>query len=245
MKFSICIPALNEEKYIKVILGCLVKQTYRDFEVVIVDGKSEDRTKEEVLKFSDKLPITLLESPKRGVSFQRNYAAKNSRNEYIIFFDADVSIEPDFLERINNQLERDPVDILTTWNKPISAKPIDEFIYLFMNIFMLELIKKKRPGAVGVFICVKKSSFEKISGFRESVSLGEDYDLAKRLHESGFSYCLLRNPKVSVSVRRFDKEGRFNVIVKNLRAAVHYLKDGDNYIDKIQGKYKHEFGKFN
>ncbi|MBW6441850.1 glycosyltransferase [Patescibacteria group bacterium] len=244
MKFSICIPTLNEEKYIGGILSCLKDQTFKDFEVIIVDGKSNDRTKEEVLKFSNDFPLRFLEAPKRGVSFQRNYAAKNAQNEYVIFFDADVKIQNDFLEKINKHLEKGNIDILTTWNKPISDKPVDEFIYLFLNIFMLELIKKKKPGAVGVFICVKKTSFEKIGGFREGVNFGEDYDLAKRLHESGFTYALLRNPKVNVSVRRFDKEGRFNMIVKNLRAARYFLTDKRNYIDKIQGKYKHEFGDF-
>ena len=244
MKFSICIPTLNEEKYVAGILGCLEKQTFKDFEVVVVDGKSTDGTKKVVLSFKDKYPLTFLEAPKRGVSFQRNYATKNAKNEYVVFFDADVHIDPHFLEKINGHLEKHDIDILTTWNKPISKKPVDEFLYLFMNIFMLELIKKKSPGAVGVFICVKKSSFEKIGGFRETVSLGEDYDLAKRLHESGFTYALLRKPKVSVSVRRFDKEGRFNMIKKNLRAGVYFLTDSKNYIDKMQGKLKHEFGKF-
>lgn len=244
MKFSICIPTLNEEKYIGGILGCLEKQTFKDFEVVIVDGESQDKTKEEVLKFSNKFPLKFLKSPKRGVSFQRNFAAKNAVNDYVIFFDADVMIENDFLEKINNHLEKQTIDILTTWNKPISDKPIDEFIYLFVNIFMLELIKKKNPGAVGVFICVKKSSFEKIGGFRENVNFAEDFDLAKRLHNSGFTYALLRKPKVQVSVRRFDKEGRINMIIKNLRAATYYLRDKNDFIDKIQGKFKHEFGKF-
>lgn len=244
MKFSICIPTLNEEKYIGGILGCLEKQTFKDFEVVIVDGESQDKTKEEVLKFSNKFPLKFLKSPKRGVSFQRNFAAKNAVNDYVIFFDADVMIENDFLEKINNHLEKQNIDILTTWNKPISDKPVDEFIYLFVNIFMLELIKKKNPGAVGVFICVKKSSFEKIGGFRENVNFAEDFDLAKRLHNSGFTYALLRKPKVQVSVRRFDKEGRINMIIKNLRAATYYLRDKNDFIDKIQGKFKHEFGKF-
>jgi len=242
--FSICIPTLNEEKYIGGILGCLERQTFKDFEVIVADGKSSDNTKKEVMKFSDKLPLTFLESPKRGVSFQRNYAAKSAKGKYIIFFDADVMIEDDFLQKINSYLEKEDIDILTTWNKPISGKPIDEFIYLFMNIFMLELIKKKSPGAVGVFICVKKSSFEKIGGFRENVNFGEDFDLAKRLHDSGFTYALLKKPKIHVSVRRFDKEGRLNMIIKNLRASTYYLKDKENYIDKIQGKFKHEFGKF-
>jgi glycosyltransferase involved in cell wall biosynthesis len=244
MRFSICIPTLNEEKYIGGILGCLEKQTFRDFEVIVSDGNSSDNTKKEVMKFSGKFPLTFLESPKRGVSFQRNYAAKSAKGEYIVFFDADVMIEKDFLEKINSYLEKESIDILTTWNKPISDKPIDEFIYLFMNIFMLELIKKKTPGAVGVFICVRKSSFEKIGGFRENVSFGEDFDLAKRLHESGFTYALLKKPKIHVSVRRFDKEGRLNMIIKNLRVATYYLKDKKNYIDKIQGKFKHEFGRF-
>ena len=244
MMFSICIPTLNEEKYIGGILGCLEKQTFRDFEVIVADGKSSDNTKKEVMRFSDKLPVTFLESPQKGVSFQRNYAAKSAKGKYIIFFDADVMIEDDFLQKINSYLEKEDIDILTTWNKPMSGKPIDEFIYLFMNIFMLELIKKKSPGAVGVFICVKKSSFEKIGGFRENVSFGEDFDLAKRLHDSGFTYALLKKPKIHVSVRRFDKEGRLNMIIKNLRAATYYLKDKENYIDKMQGKFKHEFGEF-
>ena len=244
MKFSICIPTLNEEKYVGGILSCLEKQTFKDFEVIVVDGGSQDKTKEIVLKFSGKYPIQFLKSPQRGVSFQRNYAAKKASGQYVIFFDADVMIENDFLERINNHLEKQDIDILTAWNKPISNKPIDEFIYLFVNIFMLELIKKKSPGAVGVFICVRKSSFEKIGGFREKVNFGEDFDLAKRLHDSGFTYALLRKPKIQVSVRRFDKEGRLNMIIKNLRAATYYLTNNDNYIGKIQGKFKHEFGKF-
>jgi glycosyltransferase involved in cell wall biosynthesis len=244
MKLSICIPTLNEEKYIGGILNCLKEQSYKDFEVIIVDGKSEDRTKETVKNFKGGFSLSFIESPKRGVSFQRNYAAKHAKNEYLIFFDADVKIENDFLEKINNHLENNKIDILTTWNKPISDKPVDEFIYLFMNIFMLELIKKKSPGAVGVFICVRKKAFEKIGGFREEISLGEDYDLAKRLHESGFTYALLRKPKVKVSVRRFDKEGRLNMIIKNLRGITYYLRDNKTFIDKIQGKFKHEFGKF-
>lgn len=244
MKFSICIPTLNEEKYIAGILSCLTKQTFKNFEVIVVDGKSEDKTKEEVLRFSKNLDLSFFEAPKRGVSYQRNYAAKKAKNDYVIFFDADVMIEADFLEKIEDHLKKNDIDILTTWNKPLSDKPIDEFIYLFMNIFMLELIKKRNPGAVGVFICVKRKSFEKIGGFRETINLAEDFDLAKRFHESGFTYVLLKKPKIKVSVRRLDKEGRMHMILKNLRAAVYYMTDGKNYVDKIQGKIKHEFGKF-
>jgi glycosyltransferase involved in cell wall biosynthesis len=243
MKFSICIPTLNEEKYIGGILGCLTKQTHKDFEVIVADGKSEDKTKEAVLKFANKLDVRFVKAPKRGTSFQRNYAAKYAGCDYIIFFDADVMIDHDFLEKIGAYLEKHTVDILTCWNEPLSNRLDDELIYLFINIFELELIKKINPGAVGVFICVKKKAFEKIGGFREQLHFAEDYDLAKRFFKSGFKYALLKKPKVKVSVRRFDKDGRFQRVMKEFKAITNYLVNGGDY-EKLQKKIKYKFGKF-
>ena len=94
MSFSICIPTLNEEKYIGGILGCLEKQTYKDFEVIVVDGNSKDKTKEEVLKFSGKYPLSFIESP--SVVFPSKGIMLQKKNDYLIFFDADVMIEDDF-----------------------------------------------------------------------------------------------------------------------------------------------------
>ena len=243
MKFSICIPTLNEEKYISGILSCLTKQTHKDFEVIVADGKSEDKTKEAVLTFADKLDIRFLEAPERRTSCQRNYAAKHAGCDYIIFFDADVMIDSDFLEKISDYLENHPVDILTCWNEPLSDRLDDELIYLFVNIFELELIKKINPGAVGVFICVKKTAFEKIGGFREQLHYAEDYDLAKRFFKSGFKYALLKKPKVKVSVRRFDKEGRFKRVMKEFKAITSYLVNGGDY-EKLQKNIKYKYGKF-
>jgi len=243
MKFSICIPTLNEEKYIGGILGCLTKQSYKNFDVIVVDGKSKDKTKEKVLEFKDKLDLTFKVAPKRGVSFQRNYAAKNTKGDFIIFFDADVQIDKDFIQKVVCYIKKHNVDILTSWNKPLSKRLDDEFLYLFFNFFGLELIKKFSPGAVGVFICVKRSAFEKIGGFRENVHFGEDYDLAQRLFKSGFKYVLLRKPMIQVSTRRFEKEGRFNMIVKQIRATYLFLSNKKDFA-KVQKKVKHEFGKF-
>jgi glycosyltransferase involved in cell wall biosynthesis len=244
MKFSICIPTLNEEKYVGGILSCLTKQTFKDFEVIVVDGKSTDKTKGVVLGFKDKLDIKFMQCPKRGVSCQRNYAAKKAKNEYIIFFDADVQIDNDFIEKIREYLEKNDIDILTSWNKPLSTRIDDELLFLFNNFFALELIKKISPGAIGVFICVKRKSFEKIGGFRENINYAEDYDLVKRFFKSGFKYVLLKKPQIKVSVRRLEKEGRVNMTIKQLKAATYYILEGEDFADKIKSKIKHEFGKF-
>lgn len=245
VKLSICIPTLNEEKYVGGLLQSLVHQKLKDFEVIVVDGKSRDKTEEAVNKYADKLNLKFIKSPKRGVSFQRNYAAKQAKNDWIIFFDADIKIKPDFLEKISNYLEKHPnTDILTSWAKPISDKPIDDLVFVAVNILMLEMMKKKRPNAIGHFICVKKKSFWSVGGFRESINFAEDFDLSERMHKKGYKYVLLKTPKVKVSVRRFNKEGRSNMIIKNMRAAIMYLVQGDEFFDKVQGKIKHEFGEF-
>jgi glycosyltransferase involved in cell wall biosynthesis len=245
IKFSICTPTLNEEKYIGGLLDSLVQQKLKNFDVIVVDGKSKDKTKEAVIKYADALNLKFISSPKRGVSFQRNYAAKQATSDWIIFFDADVKIKPDFLWKISKYLEKHPnTDILTSWAEPISDKPIDDLVFAAVNILMLEMMKKKRPNAIGHFICVKKKSFWAVGGFREHINFAEDFDLSERMHSEGYKYVLLKTPKVKVSVRRFNKEGRFNMIIKNMRATIMYLAEGDEFFDKVQGKIKHEFGEF-
>jgi len=241
IKFSVVIPTLNEERYVGILLAALCKQDFKDFEVIVVDAKSIDRTKEVVKKYNKRLNITFVESPKKGVSAQRNYGAKLSVNEHLIFFDADVDPEPRFLSKIVAYVKRKPADVLTSWNIPISDKLVDEFIFWFHNALVLETIKKISPGAIGTFIYVRKSVFKKINGFDESISFAEDWDLARRIFEKGYKYVLLKDPKIRVSVRRFDMEGRSQMIWKNIRAAFLIHKKG---IKGVQDKVKYEVGKF-
>ena len=241
IKFSIIIPTLNEENYIGILLSALCKQDFKNFEVTVVDADSVDKTKEVVEKFMGKLDLKFVIAPKKGVSAQRNYGAKLSKSENLIFFDADVDPEPRFLSKIANYIEKKPADVLTSWNIPISEKLVDEFIYWIHNRVVLEGIKRIAPGAVGTFIYVRKKVFEDIKGFDESISLAEDFDLARRIFDRGYKYVLLKDPKIKVSVRRFDMEGRSKMIWKNIRASFIYSRKGAT---GIQGKFKHEFGKF-
>jgi glycosyltransferase involved in cell wall biosynthesis len=251
MQFSIVIPTLNEEKYVYTLLDCLTHQTYKEFEVIVIDGNSEDKTKEIVSRYLKELDLTLIDSPKRGVSFQRNYAASKAKNPRLIFFDADVMIEPDFLEKINKFLEtrlatNRPADMLTAWNIPISDKRVDLFMYWFFNHIYMEMMKNYKPGAVGTFICVDKKAFDSVNGFSEKVWPGEDFDLIKRLFCKGYKYSLLKDPKVYFSVRRLNKEGRAHFAWKILVQAFYYQFKGSIEDPKhLQKYFRHEVGKFN
>ena|SRR3989339_750403 len=241
VKYSVLIPTLNEEKYIGVLLQALVNQEFKDFEVIVIDAVSEDKTKQVVDTFRGKLSVTFVESPKRGVSFQRNYAAKMAKAGHLIFFDADVAPEPEFIAKIDRYIGKEKVDVLSSWNVPISDKLVDEFLYWAFNRLYLESVKDRFPAAVGTFIYVKKSAFDAVGGFQEEVKLAEDFDLVGRMFKAGYKYALLKDPKIKFSVRRLEKEGRVQFVWKNIRAAFDYHLRG---VGSLQGKYKHEFGKF-
>ena len=84
--FSVIIPTLNEEKYLPNLLDDLTKQKEENFEIIIVDGKSEDRTIDVAMKYKNKYLIKTVVSQKRNLCYQRNFGAKNSVGEYLVFF---------------------------------------------------------------------------------------------------------------------------------------------------------------
>ena len=97
--FSVIIPTLNEEKFLPKLLKSLGKQTFRDFEVFVIDGGSEDKTEYVFGKHSKHLPSSkFIHSEVKNVGFQRNLGAKNASGKYLVFLDADVDVEQTFLE---------------------------------------------------------------------------------------------------------------------------------------------------
>jgi glycosyltransferase involved in cell wall biosynthesis len=241
MKFSIIIPTLNEEKYIEGLLDSLASQIFKDFEVLVIDARSEDRTKEKVLEYKKKLNIKFIKSPTRGVGFQRNYGAGLAKCDDLIFFDADITIEKDFLEKITRYLESNETDVLTSWFEPLSTKKRDKVIFRVFNIY-LEAIKFISPGGGGAFIYAKKKLFLKIGGFSEDIVFSEDFDLFRRMDKEGFRYKLVRNPLIKVSVRRLNKEGRFFYTLNLMKAEMYRRLKGPI---KDRRKIKYEFGNYN
>jgi len=240
MKFSIIIPTLNEENYINELLESLKAQTFRDFEIIIVDGKSEDKTKEKVMKYQGELEIKFITSPKRSIGFQRNYGLKFAKHDSLIFFDADIVIEKDFLEKIRKYLEKNRADVLTSWFEPLSVKRRDKIIFNVFNVY-LEAIKFISPGGGGAFIYAKRKPFLKVGGFSEEIVLGEDFDLIKRMDKKGYRYKLVRKPRIKVSVRRLNKEGRLRYATNLIKAEIHARMKGPLKDNK---KFKYEFGKY-
>lgn len=221
--FSVVIPALNEEKYIPKILKALSIQTYRDFEVILVDGKSDDRTVAVFKKFADNLPIQqILISEKRNVAFQRNLGGRNARGKYLVFFDADVDIASTFLEELHLASIKKKFNFATTWVDSDSNESIDQVMTILANLGQ-ELYKViGKPFAGGYNTIIQTNIFKKLKGFREDQKINEDQDLAIRASEKNIDVIILKEPLVTFSFRRFRSEGRLTVLRKYARAILHY-----------------------
>ena len=241
MNFSICIPTLNEEKYLPLLLNCLLNQDYQNFEVIISDGGSVDKTLEVAKKYQNSLNLKILKNSQKGVSFQRNSAASLSKFDNLIFLDADTQIQKDFLLTIKNYLQKHPeIGALTSYNIPISNNLIDKIVFWFFNVFILNTFQKISPIAVGTFIYAKKEAFNKIGGFDNNLTYGEDVNLVKRIAKAGYKFKVLKKPPIYFSVRRLKEEGRIKFFAKSIYLGIFYVLRNKKFSNS---KIKYEFGK--
>src|SRR5574341_590559 len=109
MKFSIIVPTYNEEQYIENCLKSLVTQDYSksEFEIIVSDSSSNDRTVEIARPIADKVVIT----KKRGIAHGRNFGANNSAGEILLFVDADVALDKNFLKNVETEFQHDVIAV--------------------------------------------------------------------------------------------------------------------------------------
>jgi len=229
---SIIIPTFNEEKFLPKLLDTLKVQTFQDFEIIVADCNSKDRTKEIAKKYGTR--ITSGGSPARG----RNNGAKIARGDLLVFLDADVKLPRYFLEKAIDEMHERNLDVSTCPFKPLSNLFIDKVMHDFANL-SVKVSQFYSPHAPGFCILIKKKIFERIHGFDEDLKIAEDHDLivkASRISQ----FRLLHSTHVLVSVRRLKKEGRFVLIGKYFRVEFHRAFNGD--LTKPLVNY--EFGDF-
>ncbi len=234
--FSIIIPALNEEKYLPNLLGDLSNQSFQDFEVIVVDGKSTDHTVKKARDFSDKLPsLTLLTSDKRHVCTQRNLGAKTAKADILIFSDADNRFPSYFLQGIRYRLEATGADLLTTWFKPDKSNTTNDTIALGMNL-SFELQKTlSTPMVLEALIVIKRPSFINLGGFDETINFAEGRQFAELAQKQGLTCVMVRDPIYYFSFRRFRKYGTLK-LMKNTTALGLSNLFGQDYKNMISSE---------
>ncbi len=232
---SIIIPTLNEEKYILNLLDSIKKQTYNNYEIIVCDSHSEDKTPQIAKSFGSEFILV----DKKGPGPARNQGRKKAKGEYLLFLDADVIIpDEDFLARLIKHVEKENLGLANVFQflHPFSVKDIPANIVV--NIYF-KLSSYFSPIGGGFFILVKKDVFDEANGFDESINVGEDSDFIRRTSKIS-NYSML-NQYIFYSNRRFELEGRLNLYSKYIY--LHFDELLEPVLGKIELDYK--FGHYN
>lgn len=186
---SIIIPTLNEEKIIEKTLKSL-REFHGNYEIIISDGKSTDKTIDIARAYADKIVIN--DGIKRQtIGKGRNDGAIIAKGDYLVFWDADVYIEnPNiFFEKALKVFEQNKdIVAITSYIKvfPEFETTSDKIIWWFINssyIFLNNITQI--GGASGEFQMIKNEAFKKIKGFNEILIGGEDNEIFRRLTKVG------------------------------------------------------------
>ena len=235
--FTIIIPTLNEEKFVGKLLTDLVKQTYKDFEIILIDAQSEDGTILVVKKYTSLLPIKkIIQIRGRNVSKQRNKGAKIARGSYLVFLDADARIRKNFLKKLHSYITIHKGLLFLPGLSSTKQDPQMNVAIDFSNAFVALSNKIGRPFSTGGSMIVEKNFFYLIGGFPEDVTMSEDHLLVHNAYKYGVNARFLSKIKVNFSLRRFKREGKLELLYKYIKSTVYFLAKGK--VDKKVIEYE-------
>jgi glycosyltransferase involved in cell wall biosynthesis len=180
---SIVIPLYNKEKQVAKTLSSVFAQTYSDYEIIVVDDGSTDKSAEVVASLNDKR-IHLIHQQNAGVSVARNRGIAEAHGEYVALLDADDEWKPEFLSTQMQLVEKYPECDAYAVNYEfrdeqgkvtptiIRKLPFSGTSGVLSNYF--EVAANSNPPICSISIMARKSAFEAVGGFPVGVKSGED-----------------------------------------------------------------------
>lgn len=211
---SIIIPTLNEEKYLPFLLEEIKKQSFSDYEIIVADAGSRDRTVEIARSFGAKVVAGGV--PAKG----RNEGVMAARGEILLFMDADnICLPENFLEDLIGEFQKRNLGVATFPLYP-KGNLFDKLAYGLYN-WWVRISQSFIPHASNS-ILVKKEIHQKVGGFAEDIKIAEDHDFARRAAKVG-KFGFIKTKPVLTSCRRFEKDGRIKTYLTYLLAGIWIL----------------------
>ena len=206
--FSVVIPTYNRAHSIANAIDSVLKQSFQDFEIIIVDDASTDHTKEIVAKIDDNRVHYFLNSKNQERCVSRNIGIEKSKGEYICFLDSDDYHLPEHLEKlhtfIQSKQDKEAFFFTNAWDETEEGVrserncPLVEELETEVNLYKYFLRYTVNPQRW----CVHRSIFEKVK-FDPEVTICEDMDTSLRIVNAGFPVYQL-NERTTVYVAAAD-----------------------------------------
>lgn len=218
--YSIIIPVYNRPDELDELLACLTKQTYKIFEVVVVEDGSAIKADKIVEKYQSQLEIKYIQQQNTGQGFARNTGFKHANGDYFIILDSDALIEPNYLEIVEKQLNSNFLDLYGGPDRDHpNFTPIQKAIsYSMTSLFTTGGIRGSKKNLGGTFhprsfnMGMSKEVYRKTQGFIIT-RMGEDIEFSIRAISLGFKSGLIPEAfiyhKRRTSFVQFYKQLRF------------------------------------
>jgi glycosyltransferase involved in cell wall biosynthesis len=228
-KYSVIVPIYNRPDEMTELLESLTLQTYKDFEVLIVEDNSPNKCDLVADSFKDRLDVRYFFIPGTDRSYRRNYGMEQAKGDYFILYDSDCVIPSGYFEAVEAGLKAEPADCFGgPDNADDSFSDMQKAVNYSMTSFFTtggirggsKQMEKFNPRSFNMGI--SRKAFERTKGFKSMI--GEDIDFSLRVRENGMETKLYRDAfvyhKRRVDLRRFYLQvntfGKSRIVLTNV-----------------------------
>jgi glycosyltransferase involved in cell wall biosynthesis len=224
---SVVIPTYNRASFLKEAIDSVLSQTYRDFELIVVDDGSTDGTPELLLSYGHKIKV--IKKANKGPSASRNRGIKAAKGDWMAFLDSDDIWKPDKLEKQVQFIKDNPeIKICQTeeiWirnGKRVNPRKKHEMHsgWIYEQCLPLCIVS---PSSV----MIHRDVFEKVGLFDETMLACEDYDLWLRIAPH-YPICLVREKLIVKQGGHADQQSHVisSLDLLRIKAMVKSLESG-------------------
>lgn len=231
VKYSLIIPTFKRADEVQECLESLTKQTFKDFEVILADGTPEKSLEDVAVPFKQSLNLQFLYEEYIGVSEARNMGYEHANGEYIIFLDSDCIIPQQYLQKVDDFLQKTPLDLFGGPDAAdASFTPLQKAIsYSMTSVLTTGGIRGKKTH-MGKFhprsfnMGMRKEVFKAVNGYSD-LKCGEDVELSIRIIKAGYKSGLIEDAYVfhkrRTNLKQFFKQvyrfgaARINIFMRH------------------------------
>ncbi|GHM99002.1 glycosyl transferase [Cytophagales bacterium WSM2-2] len=194
-KYSIIVPVYNRPQELDDLLRSLTQQTFRDFEILIIEDGSSISSEKVFEKYSNQLSVKYFFKNNSGPGPSRNFGFEKASGEYFVVFDSDCQIPPRYLEAVENYMKSNPLD---AWGGPDRWHDTFTALQQAMAFTMSATLTTGgiRGGKARNFqprsfnMGISRKAFEKTGGFQFD-RFAEDIELSIRMKKMGLRVGLI------------------------------------------------------
>ena len=220
---SVIVPTYNCATYLPDAIDSVLAQTFKDFEIIIVDDGSTDNTREVVKKYG--LQIKYIYQENKGPSAARNLGIQSSNGQYIAFLDSDDIWLPQKLELQMNEFLKSPSTGLVTCGRynidsnGALQECLCDISYISRTKALDLFLTKNILHGGNSQVVIKRECLDKVGLFDEELHVAEDWDLWLKICKQ-YDFKGLNKPLVKIRIRENSQSSYGD---KNLKNELKYL----------------------